>query len=515
MSEKELKNIDEEIKYLKHCLDTFENLQKEFLIKAELIIDDCKEGKTTKFLKHCDDIERLNGRFNPALSSVESFYKTTYKAKRNLDNLLSFACKFSGYIDSLNLYSKYFKESIQKAIILLNEEKDILKKQNSSTNLKEKDILKKEFLEKEKQIFEIYKNNSKFDLLNYDLKHFFNSIKYDAIKMWHFICNKKLLSISSILFLGSILCVPYFIIENKVPSISFDELYFALIVVFAFGFLTLFYIGVIFLYQNYLLFDISKYNKTAINHAYIYIYHLLFLTSLLLIVCNSLKDNLLILLFSLMAVLSLFFAIYSSFKSKTISNTILFLLLIFISDFLFFAIVKFRSDEIDVLALIMFVIIWFFARLLSMLKIFEYSLQGFFAILILFVILLFLHKDFVRLAGIANYDANYIVPTKFIPKHILDSNLSKCDKDNETCIIKFDENLTMLKNVKVVVKSDEKYFLKLNKQPFECEKFNDKIKCNDDIFNAHDLKCKNIKENGLECEYSYPIFEINQKNIVN
>lgn len=80
-------------------------------------------------------------------------------------------------------------------------------------------------------------------------------------------------------------------------------------------------------------------------------------------------------------------------------------------------------------------------------------------------------------------------------------------------MIKFDENLTKLENIKVVVKSDEKYFLKIEQKPFECVRYDKfSVKCEQTVLELENLDCKK-KNDKLLCEYKE--FDVHQRNIFN
>ena len=96
---------------------------------------------------------------------------------------------------------------------LLNDEKEIISKQISSTDKKECKKLYADFLGKEKFIYEMYElmgeNNRKASGCGEYIKnHLINAMKYDFRCVLSFCIRRKIFSALSFVLLGALLCVP-------------------------------------------------------------------------------------------------------------------------------------------------------------------------------------------------------------------------------------------------------------------------------------------------------------------
>lgn len=154
----DLDKIESEKEFLDKTLNEFTNFKGKFANLVDEIVEACDENSIYDFLKNCDELEKLKDYSDLVPIVVKQFFSKTYEIKRNLDKDLQ---KHSSTLNGLLNKIKNFGDFILKIKKLLDEEKEIIQRHGSSTNLSEKSKLYRQFLEKEKQIYEIYCSNSK------------------------------------------------------------------------------------------------------------------------------------------------------------------------------------------------------------------------------------------------------------------------------------------------------------------------------------------------------------------
>ena len=258
----DLDKIESEKEFLDKTLDEFTNFKGKFVNLAGKIIEACDENSIYDFLKNCDELEKLENHYNPISKLVQKFFNQTYKIKVNLDkNLQNFSLEIKKNLNDIKEYNttKYtenFIKLVEKIKKLLDEEKEIIQRHRSSTNLNEKSKLYRQFLEKEKQIYEIYLSNSRIENNDFVLNHTHNSIKFDIKQFFKKIKSWNLFVVSSFPLFGVLIFFPYFCMIGKFPSISISNtpitIFGALLFLCIFGFI---------IYQNYLIFKIIEYGK--------------------------------------------------------------------------------------------------------------------------------------------------------------------------------------------------------------------------------------------------------------
>ncbi|WP_169777378.1 hypothetical protein [Campylobacter mucosalis] len=439
--------------------------------------------------------------------------------KQNLENAIE---QNAPYLEYLRLFKKEFhplkseisklnielltlENSIKKLVKLLEEEASIAKLQISSTRIFEKKTLYNSFLEKEKQIFEIYENIDTFKNNEFALIHNINAMRFDLRKMYQ---KSRRFSFSISTIFAALLCLPYFIFINKIPSVAIDDISFSLFMILPFGLFVIVYAGFVFM-QNFMLFRIFKEHKRFFNHIFVLLYNLCLFCLLFLPFTKYFNaDMLCVLIFAQVFIFVSFVCYITFYTQKILFSIFLVCLTIFVDLLLIFA-VYFVFNEVIALYLFLFFAVLFISRLIANYKIFRYRIQFALSLVLLSLILVFLNRDFVRLADIANYNADYVIPTKLIPSYVLDLNHDFV----KTKVVKFDENLTKLENIRVVVKSDDKYFLKIEQKPFECVRYGAfSVKCAQTVLDLENLDCKK-KDDKILCEYKE--FDVHQRNIFN
>lgn len=507
-----LDKIESEKEFLDKTLNEFTNFKGKFVNLAGKIIEACDENSIDNFLKNYDELEKLKVYSDLTPIIVKQFFSQTYEIKRNLDKDLQ---KHSSALNELLNKIKNFDVFILKIKKLLDEEKKIIWTRESSTNLNEKSRLYRQFLEKEKQIYEIYLSNFHIKNNDFVLPHTHNSVEFDIREFFKKIKSLDLFVVSSIPLLGFILVFPYFFMINEFPQLGINN---ALITIFG-AFLFLFLFSAI-MYQNYYTFKVVK-NKKFIFAIYQFILLIIiatpFLDKILINFANQVYKYLNIILFVWFAIIALcgLYHLYEKDKDKII-NALLFISAFVVLDFIFIIFVYFRIDDLNFFMTIMFCGLILLLRFIAIGKMFDYKLQIYFIIFALFMALGFFSREFAGMARLGNYNDDFIVKTKFVPPHILDANLTNCDVKNATCVEKFDENLTKFTNLKVIVVLDKKYKVALNPK-FECKFKDDKTAtCSiNDFKSSADIDRANLdcKSNILHHKCRYKEFTIYKENI--
>ncbi|QCD43874.1 hypothetical protein [Campylobacter mucosalis] len=481
---KDLIQIDNEVIMTNKKLDEFFELKQNLTNLIKQIATSSDEEQVASYLK---DLRVFEAKFHPlkSISNIKEFDEDK--------------------IYKLNIELLTLENSIKKLVKLLEEEVNIAKMQVSSTELLKKRALYNSFLEKEKQIFEIYESINTFKNNEFALIHNINAMRFDLEKTYKR-SRRFLFSISTIF--AALLCLPYFIFINKIPSVAIDDISFSLFMILPVGFFVIVYAGFVFI-QNFILFRIFKEHDRFFNHIFVFLYNFFLFFLLILPFTRYFDTGALCTLIFMQVFVSISFVCYITFYTQKILFSIFLVSITIFVDLLPIFAVYFVFDEINISYICLFFTILFISRLISNYKIFLYRIQFALSLMLLSLILVFLNRDFVRLADIANYNADYVIPTKFIPSYVL--NLKpNC---SQTKVIKFDENLTKLENIKVVVKSDEKYFLKIEQKPFECVRYDKfSVKCEQTVLELENLDCKK-KNDKLLCEYKE--FDVHQRNIFN
>lgn len=407
--------------------------------------------------------------------------------------------------------------SIKMITRLLDEEKVIINRHKFSINLNEKSKLYRQFLEKEKQIYEIYCSNSKIknEKKRY-IEHMSNAVELDIRKIYNYFSNHTSAFISILTLFGIFLYIPYFLSISEIPQTNANIM--AIVVSMAIVLITFLCL----IFSNYFLFIISR-DIQKISIPIIFFYHLIWFFIVFAPIAQMKYSNYIyehIEILSLIWLgLLLFIGLCKIIKDKekdiSIAYALLFMAMFMLIDWFVILIVYLRLDEINGFFTFSILLILFFSRLISIATTFDYRLHSVFAILVLIMFICFASKDFARLAKLGNYNDNFIVNTKFVPQDILDANLTNCGARNTTCIEKFDENLTKFTNLKVIVVLDKKYKVALNPK-FEC-KFKDDNKsavCGVDdselLLDKTNLSCEShLRDDNKTCDYEFEIYEKN------
>lgn len=515
----DLDKIESEKEFLERKLDEFTNFKSEldeFIKLADRVIEACDKNSVCDFLKSCDELEKLdNYHHSPMSYIVENFFSQIYQIKKNLDKELQ---EYSLTLNRLVNKIKNFDKFILKIEKLLDEEKKLIFANKKSVNLNEKSKLYRQFLEKEKQIYEIYLKNFHIENNDFTLSHTHNAIKFDIKQFFKKIKSLDLFVVSSIPLLGFLLVFPYFFMINEFPQVGINN---ALITIFGvFIFLVLFNFII---YENYLIFNVVE-NKKII-YGFFVIYHIIllvmlspfFLEKIFKNYANFIYKYFNIFIFVCFVIIILFTLYHLSRQHKyKIANALLFVVFL-IFDYVFVSFVYFRADDLEPFMTMLFCGLIFPLRFISIGKIFDYKSQIIMLMFLLTVSSGFFSGEFVRMARLGNYSDDFIVKTKFVPQYILDANLTNCGARNTTCIEKFDESLTKFTNLKVIVVLDKKYKVTINPK-FEC-KFKDDNKtatCSiNDFKSSADIDRANLdcKSNILHHKCRYKEFTIYKENI--
>lgn len=501
----DLMQIDNEIVVASKKLNEFFILKQNLMIIIEQIVVAINDNLKEQIISCIKDLNLFSKTFIHPLKSVKNICKIISDMKQGKIDLSKFDLEFNSEVSTLNVELLTLENSIKKLVKLLEEEAHIAKMQVSSTKLFEKKNLYNSFLEKEKQVFEIYEGINAFKSNEFALIHNINAMRFDLRKIYK---RSRRFSFSISTIFAALLCLPYFIFINKIPSVAIDDISFSLFMILPFGLFVIIYVGFVFV-QNFILFRIFKERQRYVNHAFVFLYNLCMLCVLILPFTRYLDMCMLCTLIFMQVFVLLSFVFYVTFyMKKMLFGIFLGYITIFVDSLLIFA-VYFMFDDVNFICLCLFFVILFISRLMSNYKIFLYKIQFVLILMLLSLILVFLNKDFVRLADIANYNADYVIPTKFVPPYVLNLN----SDSSQTKVIKFDENLTKLENIRVVVKSDDKYFLKIMQKPFECHQYDKvSVKCAQQVLELQNLDCRK-KNDKLSCEYKE--FEIHQRNIFN
>ncbi len=362
---------------------------------------------------------------------------------------------------------------------LLNDEKEIISKQISSTDKKECKKLYADFLGKEKFIYEMYElmgeNNRKASGCGEYIKnHLINAMKYDFRCVLSFCIRRKIFSALSFVLLGALLCVPYSIAIGKTIEISLGNIPFSVIKAFVMGIV---YTVVCLLFcflQNLFLFRVSYYSPSWLKWLYVLISAFyIVLIYFLLKIATSYFEHFYYLYIFLMA---LVFLMMYTHKNKDFGEFIFaFLLIIAIDSFIPIShivpiVVYYEYDAAHTVIITALAALMFIARLLSLSNHLDYRTSLIINGIWIIFSVIFLSGLFVRIAGLANYQTDFDIKKDNIPQYVNLENINKCknkpDEDIKfikyTCISdEMPSSTVKFKNILVKVKSDGRYWLEV------------------------------------------------------
>ena len=361
---------------------------------------------------------------------------------------------------------------------LLNDEKEIISKQISSTDKKECEKLYADFLGKEKFIYEMYElmgeNNRKASGCGEYIKnHLINAMKYDFRCILSFCIRRKIFSALSFVLLGALLCVPYSIAIGKTIEISLGNIPFSMIKAFVMGIV---YTVVCLLFcflQNLFLFRVSYCSPSWLKWLYILISaSYIVLIYFLLKISTSYFEYFYYLHILLMA---LVFLMMYKYGNKNFEEFIFaFLLIMTIDSFIPIShivaiVVYYEYDTAHTVIITALAALMFVAGFLSLSNHLDYKTSLIINGIWIRFSVIFLSGLFVRIAGIGNYQTDLDIKKENIPGYINLENIKCKNKPNEdinfikyTCISdKMPSSTVNFKNILVKVKSDGRYWLEV------------------------------------------------------
>lgn len=361
---------------------------------------------------------------------------------------------------------------------LLNDEKEIISKQISSTDKKECKKLYADFLGKEKFIYEMYElmgeNNRKASGCGEYIKlHLANAMEYDLRSTIIFLIKRKIFSALSFVLLGALLCVPYSIAIGKTIEISLGNIPFSMIQAFIIWivYIVLCSFCVV---QNILLFRVSYYSPSWLKWLYVlisvsYIVLIYFLPK---IDISYFKYFYYLYIF----LMALVFSMMHKYRNKDFEEFIFtFLLIMTIDSFILIShivpiVVYYEYDTAHTVIITALAALMFIPRLLSLSNHLDYKTSLIINGIWIIFSIIFLSGLFVRIAGIANYQTDFDITKENIPEYVNLENINKCkNKPVEdinfikyTCISdEMPSSTVKFKNILVKVKSDGRYWLEV------------------------------------------------------
>lgn len=483
---RDLKQVETEIENMRIALaNIYKN--KPYIWKISRALDKLKKSNSSSMEKHIIDIfesgyaKRMN-RTNEAIKFLQKFIKQ--------DNFKILSYTARAFINEMerhllilkqeDIYSANrttFRTTIiryVKSIRILKEEKEIIEKHIKSRDVKKRKGLNYRFFEKESILYSIYNNLSKAledaSITQSYIRHMKNSMYFNFLNLISIAARHIILLFWMVVFIGGVLCLPYFFKIGIPPQINVNEIIPLLLFISILGLAYVVTIGLLSFISSYFIFK-TKANQKWINRSFIIMQFCLFIILILpyLYEIEPLRKyidfilnnfNIILLAYSIGSILYFILSIFKTRKFKDDINLFIFLYPIF--DLLLIIIVYFRYKDIALPVFLCFFLIILVTRIAAFSKYFDYKTVFWLSFFIGLGSICLLSPDFVGMIKLANYKANFTVKNGFVESEKLDK-IPLCFKDyNDTCknLKLSDDNKTAINNLIIKVKFDEQYYFK-------------------------------------------------------
>ena len=381
---------------------------------------------------------------------------------------------------------KNFYLSKSKILELLKEQKEtVINFILSKYNL-EKEKLYSDFIRQEKDLLDAYDENAKLKKLA--PKEIMFSRNVNALEFTFFYITNKLKSFASLtllaIFFTILFIFPYMVRINfkfdffiSYSDISFIALLYYGVLTSSFMFFSIFL-------QIFMIYSVSKDNSKWHNISFIIPNLFLLFLVFLPYIPNIFEELDFILVFSsfMLAYILLLFLWLCYCSSGRLEDKCLAFISVFFFDLIFIISVYFSYNNIHALVYVMLLCLIFMGRSLLFLEYFDYKVATFIAIVFsVVIILLFSYNGvFARVVGIANYQQDMVIKKDFLPDRYKDKNIADCDIERKlfpkfSCVRELKDDIIELKNVLVVGKRDDVYYLKIIEKDYT----------SDEIFPVH------------------------------